>query len=61
MSCQLWYNEGSDCMALFVIAIVVAIVCKISDYQKEQKYLKSNQRRELLKKYPEFRTPKDYW
>lgn len=37
---QLWYNEEDGCMALFVIAIVVIIVCKISDYNKEQKYLK---------------------
>ena len=58
---QLWYNEEGGCMALFVIAIVVTIVCKISDYQKEQKYLKSAQRRKVLKEHPEFRTPKDYW
>ena len=48
-------------MALFAIAIVVMIVCKVSDYQKEQKYLKSAQRRKVLKEHPEFRTPKDYW
>ena len=45
-------------MALFVIAIVVIIVCKISDYNKEQKYLKSAQCRKVLKEHPEFRTPK---
>lgn len=53
--------KGVVFMAMFAIAIVVIIVCKISDYQKEQKYLKSAQRRKLLKEHPEFRTPKDYW
>lgn len=58
---QLWYNREGGYMALFAIAIVVMIVCKVSDYQKEQKYLKSAQRRKVLKEHPEFRTPKDYW